>query len=100
MLSGPVTGDSYLAYWYNANFDTVQLAFDYQYFEKAVRKGLASRVSPEQYTRDALYFRSSYQGRWQPVVLEDGTGGWKGRGRHGNGGIYSQDERIVSYWYR
>ena len=92
--------ESFLEQWYNANYSSLQAAFDYHYHEKVVLEGLAGQISPQQYTQDALYFRDSYQGKWDETTLRDGTRGWRSRKRVGNGGIYSWDGRIVSYWYR
>ncbi len=76
------------------------MAADVHYQEHVVNEGLADEISPEQYTRDALYFRDTYQGEWKKINLADGTVRYEATARNGQGGIYSEDWRIVSFWYR
>ena len=89
---------SHLDYWYNASFDSVEDAFDYHYLTHVVQAGYSQ--TPEEYTSDALAFSNGFAGRWAQTPLADETVGWYGSASDGQGGVYSADWSIVSYWYR
>jgi RHS repeat-associated protein len=80
--------------WYNSSFKNTDEAIKYHHEKHANGRSL------EQMTNDARNTYTKYRDERRPTVLKDGSQGWdiKIPGSR-EGGIYSGDGKVVSYWY-
>ena len=92
----PVFSEETLAHWDQATFPTAHECAFYHWQKHASYLG----KSPEEYTSDALDFFKREKERARPLTLKNGERGFIIRtGPGGPGGYFTQDGRVVSFWY-
>lgn len=95
-LETPVISEETLSHWDEGTFQTVYDSVIYHWQKHAEPLG----KTPVEYTNDALRLVRQYQTGRRALKLKNGKQGFVIRTRPGGpGGYFTEDERIVSFWY-
>ncbi len=85
-----------LSHWDTGTFPNAEACARYHWEKHAAYLG----KTPEEYTQDALQFFKVEKGRARSLKLKNGEPGYVIRsGPGGPGGYFTEDGRIVSFWY-
>ncbi len=96
VVDAPVFSEEVLSHWDQATFANVYDCARYHWQKHASYLG----KTPEEYTKDALQFFNKEKGRARTLTLRNGEPGLVIRtGPGGPGGYFTQDGRVVSFWY-
>lgn len=83
--------------WFNTTFGSKRDTIGYHYDTHVTQKGINKSVS--QYTQDAKNLFANYKDQGRAWQLGDGSTGLKINMPNGQGGIYTQSGKIVTFWY-
>jgi hypothetical protein len=86
-----VTKYNYESFWYKSTFPTKKASIAYH------TKKHGHGRTPLQYTKDAVYFYEKNKDLRIPIILKDGTPGYKIK-KGKKGGTWTRTGKIVTFW--